>query len=166
MPTNTRKFSFMDTAGKPGTFEASTAPGEGGGYVVSQAEAERLLREHGDALPFDVRARNYGEDDGYFTGLYPEDLDRQEPIGQQLAADCGPFEVWGHTMDCAELVPAAGACPHCGSADLLAVEEDMSAPVPEIDAEGEERTELRCPACGKKVVVVRRLVLDRIEKGE
>jgi DNA-directed RNA polymerase subunit RPC12/RpoP len=111
-------------------------------------------------------ARNYGEDDGDFSGLSDEDLDRQEPIGQQLAADWGPFEIWGRTKDCAELVPAAGACPHCGSADLLAVEEDMGAPAPEIDAEGEERTELRCPTCSKKVVVVRRLVLDRIEKGE
>lgn len=93
IPMPIRVVAFTDTAGKAGSYTTSAAKGPGGGNVIHTSEAARLLREHGEALPFDIMAGNYGgeeedEEDGY-TGLTPEDLEEG-----RLDPDWGPFEVW------------------------------------------------------------------------
>ena len=155
--------------GAPILIVAEEALGAGGGLVLTRQEAERLLRQHGEALPFDVMARNYGEEDGNWTGLTPEDLDTSEPEGQQLDPDWGPFEAWvfNAPLNVASLKPAAApapeACPWCGEPDLLA-KLDPTYYQPEIE-DGEERTEAKRPKCGHAIVAVRVLVFDRIEKA-
>ena len=107
--------------GAPILIVAEEALGAGGGLVLTRQEAERLLRQHGEALPFDVMARNYGEEDGNWTGLTPEDLDTSEPEGQQLDPDWGPFEAWvfNAPLNVASPKPAAApapeVCPGCGA---------------------------------------------------
>lgn len=112
-PGDRRRF-FTDTAGKPGTITCEAGPGKGGGLVITCAEAERLLREHGEALPFDIMAQNYGgEDEGTdFVGLTTEDRDEHAPEGSQLDEDWGPFEVWGSI---ASTKAAPKACGYAGT---------------------------------------------------
>jgi hypothetical protein len=58
-------------------------------FTLSKTEAERLLREHGFALPFDIMAGGYGDDEDY-VGLTPEDLDEDGRLEEAWE----PFEVW------------------------------------------------------------------------
>lgn len=102
-------FTFADKDGTAGKFTCAEHFGKGGGHAITCAEAERLLRTHGEALPFDIMAANYGDSDG-FTGLTRDDLDTEAPLGSQLDTDWGPFEIWNvdlRTIQQAKAKPGA-----------------------------------------------------------
>ncbi len=58
---------------------------------IEKAEAERLLRNFGGRLPFDIMCKEYGENDGDWVGLSPEDLDEETGL---LSEEYKTFELW------------------------------------------------------------------------
>lgn len=95
-----RVYYFNDKAGKAGHFE-TRRKGSNFDWRITTEEAARLLFVHGDNLPFDIMAKNYGmndEDDKAWSGLCKDDLseetaDALAPL--TLDEDWGPFEIWG-----------------------------------------------------------------------
>ena len=57
---------------------------------IKKSEAERLLREFGYALPFDIMCKEYGDGKDW-VGLSPEDLDRETGL---LHESYKTFELW------------------------------------------------------------------------
>lgn len=57
---------------------------------IKKSEAERLLREFGNALPFDIMCKEYGEGKDWI-GLTPEDLDGETGL---LHESYQTFEIW------------------------------------------------------------------------
>lgn len=57
---------------------------------ITKAEAERLLTQYGEKLPFDIMCKEYGDDDDW-AGLSPEDID---PATQRLGDEYESFEIW------------------------------------------------------------------------
>lgn len=94
-----RVYYFNDKAGKAGHFE-TRRKGSNFDWRITTEEAARLLFVHGDNLPFDIMAKNYGindEDDTAWSGLCKDDLseetaDALAPL--TLDEDWGPFEIF------------------------------------------------------------------------
>ena len=60
---------------------------------IKKEEAERLLRDFRERLPFDIMCKEYGDDPENWVGLTPEDLDSDTG---KLADDYRTFEIWYH----------------------------------------------------------------------
>jgi hypothetical protein len=59
---------------------------------IKKEEAERLLKEFGGRLPFDIMCKEYGDDDDW-VALSHEDLDSETGT---LPDDYQTFEMWYH----------------------------------------------------------------------
>lgn len=89
-----RHFPFTDREGKPGCIVA-----ESSGYVfqlrISSREADRVIREHGYNLPFDIMAENYLSDDPDWISIGTDDLEWATGLERIRMLDSwGPLEVW------------------------------------------------------------------------